>query len=143
MRDKKTTLAFDNQESEVLSIPVGIPQGSTLSPILLLFYNAELLDISNPTQTRVSSLDFVDDINMLAYGKSTEGNCKQLEEMHRRCLAWAKRFNTLFVPEKYIVMHFSRRRKFNIKTPIRPERVVKEPEKPAQALGVWLDPHLR
>ena len=143
MLNRKTTLAFDNQESKVLDIPVGIPQGSPLSPILFLFYNAELLEICNPTQVGVNSLAFVDDVNLLAYGPTTEGNCKQLEAVHDKCLLWAKKYGALFAPEKYTLMHFSRRRRFNMKAPIRLGSIEKNPEESVRVLGAWLDPQLR
>jgi len=44
-------------------------------PILFLFYNAELLEICNASKIRTSGIGFMDDVNMLAYGPSTEGNC--------------------------------------------------------------------
>lgn len=44
MSDKQTTLAFNGQECQVFQAKTGIPQGSHLSPIFFLFYNAELLE---------------------------------------------------------------------------------------------------
>ena len=44
MSDQQTTLAFDGQKSPAFSFMTGIPQGSPLSPILFLFYNAELFE---------------------------------------------------------------------------------------------------
>ena len=113
MKDGRTTLASDSQESEILDIPVGIPHGSSLSPILFLFYNAELLEICNPTRVRVSSRGFIEDVNPLAYESSTEDNHKQLV-VHNKCLSWAKKYGALFASGKCILMHFSRRKTFNI-----------------------------
>src|SRR6266480_2919625 len=127
MHDRKTTLTFDSQKSGILDISVGIFQGSPLSPILFLFYNAELLEICNPSEVRVNSLEFVDDVNLLAYGRTTEDNCRQLELIHDRCLAWAKRYGALFALEKYVLMHFSRRRQFNMQAPIRLGDIEKKP----------------
>lgn len=44
MSNQQTTLAFDGKESPVFPVLTGISQGSPLSPILFLFYNAELLE---------------------------------------------------------------------------------------------------
>ncbi|EDN08303.1 predicted protein [Histoplasma mississippiense (nom. inval.)] len=41
MTNRKSTIAFEGQESDTFDIPAGIPQGSPLSPILFLFYNEE------------------------------------------------------------------------------------------------------
>jgi len=142
MLNRKITLAFDNQESKILDISVRISQGLPLSSILFLFYNAELLEICNPTQIRVSSLVFIDNVNLLAYGPTTERNCRQLEAVHDKCLAWARKYRALFAPEKYTLMHFSRRRRFNMKAPIQLESIEKKPEESVRVLRAWLDPRL-
>jgi hypothetical protein len=51
--------------------PNPVPQGSPLSPILFLFYNANLVEICNPPTLPASGTGFVDDVNTLAFGKST------------------------------------------------------------------------
>ncbi len=76
MLNQKITLIFDNQESRVLNISVRISQDSSLSLILFLFYNAELLEICNLIKVEVNNLTFVDDVNMLVYKSITEENCK-------------------------------------------------------------------
>src|SRR2546421_10668534 len=114
MQNRKITLIFNNQKFKVLDILIRISQNSLLFSILFLFYNAELLKICNSIRVRVSSLEFVNDMNLLAYGRITEDNCRQLKLIHDRCLAWAKRYGALFTLEKYALMHFSRRRRFNM-----------------------------
>ncbi|EDN11316.1 predicted protein [Histoplasma mississippiense (nom. inval.)] len=51
MTNRKSTIAFEGQESDTFDIPAGIPQGSPLSPILFLFYNEELAELRLPGQT--------------------------------------------------------------------------------------------
>ena len=110
MSDRWTTLAFNGQESQALPVKTGIPQGSPLSPILFLFYNAELLEhCTNPVRG-VGCLGFVDDVTLIAWGNSTEDNCKRLTDAHSQCDWWAKRHGAQFAPEKYELMHFTRRR---------------------------------
>ena len=86
MTDRSTTLVLADTETEAFPVPAGIPQGSPLSPILFLFYVAELLDLCNSPNERLSACGFVDDTNLLAYGPSTEGNCQILTRAHDRCL---------------------------------------------------------
>ena len=74
MSDWRTTLAFNDQELEAFSLPRGIPQGSPLSPILFLFYNAELLKRYERRDLRVLLVGFIDDINLIAYGDLIEDN---------------------------------------------------------------------
>src|ERR1700712_358271 len=68
--------------------PTGIPQGSTLSPILFLYFARTLLP--EIEKSGVSAMGFVDDTNMLTWGKTTEENCRKLEEAHEICVQWAK-----------------------------------------------------
>ena len=115
MTGRTTTLAFGGRESEPIDIPAGIPQGSPISPILFLFYNMELLEICNPSETPVQGMGFVDDVNLLAYGRTAEANCANLRRVHDQCLQWAKRHGAKFAPEKYQLIHLSRRqRRFNM-----------------------------
>lgn len=82
--DREASLLFDGRESSPISVDVGIPQGSPVSPILFLFYNAELLEIGN-AHAKVTALGFVDDVNLVAVGKSTEANCRALRAVHDEC----------------------------------------------------------
>ena len=59
-----------------------ISQDFSLSLILFLFYNIELLEIYNLTKVEINSLAFVDNINMLVYKLITEENYKQLKVIH-------------------------------------------------------------
>ena len=85
MSDRQTTLAFDGQESPAFSVMTGIPQGSPLSPILFLFYNAELLERCANPRSGVGCLGFVDDITLIAWGEFTDNNCQWLAEAHAQC----------------------------------------------------------
>ena len=64
---------------------MGIPQKSSISSILFLFFNMELVELCARSPLKVTSLGFVDDINILTYGKTTEGNCWALEHIHQEC----------------------------------------------------------
>ena len=144
MTDRTTTLVVEGQESEAFPVEAGVPQGSTLSPILFLFYNAELLDICNQPRQRISAVGFADDVNILTYGRSTEGNCRTLERTHSRCLEWARRFGMSFAPAKYELIHFTRHRtKFNLQANLSLGAVIKAPAPDVRVLGVWLDSKLQ
>ena len=109
------TLVIQGSETEAFPVLAGVPQGSPLSPILFLFYNSELLDLCQRLKEGLSAIGFADDVNMLAYSRSTERNCRILEAGHARCLLWARRHGMKFAPNKYELIHFTRsRHQFNL-----------------------------
>lgn len=78
-----------------------------MSPILFLFFNTELLDDCGAQGIKVSTLEFVDDVNLLAYSKSTEKNCRMLTAVHEVCMRWASTHGATFALQKYELMHLS------------------------------------
>jgi hypothetical protein len=144
MTDRRTTLVIQGSETEAFPVPAGVPQGSPLSPILFLFYNSELLDLCQRPKEGLSAIGFADDVNMLAYSRSTESNCRILEAGHARCLVWARRHGMKFAPSKYELIHFTRsRRQFNLQASVQLGGMEKQPSPDVRVLGVWLDTKLR
>ena len=83
---RSTTVQLGGYISEDKEIELGIPQGSPISPILYLFYNAPLLEALEETYLSIDPTGFVDDITLLTYSKSTERNVKVLEKAYKKCL---------------------------------------------------------
>ena len=121
----------------------GVPQGSPLSLILFILYNSTLLELLQQLDTPLTPLGFADDINLLTYSTSTALNCERLQDAHEECLAWAARHGLRFAPAKYTLTHFTRRRCFNLDTPVtlRGGTAV-QPEPSVKVLGVTLDSRL-
>ena len=89
------------------------------------------------------TIGFVDDTNILTFSKTTEDNCKALEAAHKKCIEWASRHGAQFAPEKYQLIHFTRKRKkHNLKATVNIEGFNGEPEKEIRLLGVWVDTKL-
>jgi hypothetical protein len=103
-----TTLCNLGYNIDTFPMHTGILQGTLRSPILFFFYNANLVDICNPRSLPTSGLGFLDDVKALACGKSTEENWKTLQDIHERCLDWARRHGATFAPGKYILVHFTK-----------------------------------
>ena len=63
----------------------GLPQGSPLSPVLFLFYNADLVErkISN----KEGAIAFVDDYTAWVVGESAEANIVSLKKVINHALA--------------------------------------------------------
>jgi len=139
LSDRYTRLRFNGMDSEKITIDAGIPQGSPISPILYIFYNADLLDIPGNDG---SSWGFIDDIAYGVQGESDEQNAEELQRMLEKAEQWRERHGVKFEPSKYVLTHFSRSR-------IPPAASIKighatiEPANEAKYLGVIFDRKLR
>ncbi|KAF7670723.1 pol-like protein [Alternaria burnsii] len=77
LSNRHTSIAIDGFQSTAYQINTGIPQGSPLSSILYLFYNADLIDKSDQAPDAMST-GYIDDVGILAWGQTTEQTCKTL-----------------------------------------------------------------
>ena len=148
---RTTRLRLQEGESDEFIINTGIPQGSPLSPILYLFYNADLLEIQAEDALVTG---YVDDTSILVSGPSTEANTAALLRIHELVQHWARQHASVFSIPKYELMHFARRghraeelseeestRPLVLPTPNGGTHTLK-PSKKARYLGVILDPAL-
>ena len=114
VRDRTTIVKTNECSTNLVHISTGIPQGSPLSPILYLFYNADLLEICSSSSHQFTAGGFIDDTVLLATGPSIAKNCQKLKETHRLCVDWAKKHASKFDPSKYQLVHLSRKRNADI-----------------------------
>jgi hypothetical protein len=113
LRERYTTIAVDGYKSEPYKLTTGIPQGSNYSPILYLFYNADLIDSCNHVEDTTTT-GFIDDVAILASGDTTEDTCNKLGKALGKAMKWSTRHASIFAPEKFQLIHFTRaRKKFN------------------------------
>jgi hypothetical protein len=82
--NRTITLCLPCHNTNAFPTHTGIPQGSSLSPILFLFYNANLVKICNSPTPLASGTGFVDNVNVLAFGKSLKENCRTLQGVHEQ-----------------------------------------------------------
>ena len=144
LNERSTTLAIHSRVTGIFDVKTGIPQGSPISPILYLFYNADQLDICERPGSNTSTLGFVDDINVLVYGKGTEENCKTLEVIHKKCKKWASQHGSVFAPKKYEFIYLSRNpKKLNMFTVIQIENNIIKPKTDIRILGLQIDSKLK
>lgn len=108
--DNRTTIIKTNEHtSGKFRISIGIPQGSPLSPILYLFYNADLMEISNKYK-EINSSGFIDDVMLVTAADNTAKTNELLGKAHEECLVWARKHGSKFAPKKYQLVHFTRKR---------------------------------
>src|SRR5438046_9696399 len=85
--------------------PAGVPQGSPLSPLLYMYYNANLLDIPRQDER---GLGFIEDIMYGVEGFTDKANIRKLERLLQEAEEWRKRHSAQFEPTKYVLVHFTR-----------------------------------
>lgn len=77
--EQTANITVNGYSSELALLPqAGLPQGSPLSPILFLFFNATL--IQQLINAKGGSLAFADDYTTWVVGDSAEANTRQLQE---------------------------------------------------------------
>ncbi|KAJ5533430.1 reverse transcriptase [Penicillium frequentans] len=130
-------------------VATGIPQGSPLSSILYLFYNADLIDtIHTAAPGRVLVTGYIDDICILVWSLSAAENCRLLTRLHQKAEVWARRHASIFAPAKYGLMHMWKKgvgaRKPDTATniPLMLNGVEIQPTSSLRYLGVELDENL-
>ena len=118
----------------------GIPQGSPLSPILYVFYNANL--VQGQINKRQGSIGFIDDYNAWVVGPSAAENTRRLQtQLLPRAEKWARESGAVFEAQKTAFIHFVR--------PLQPDRGPTNhlvfgnktiaPKQSVKILGVTLD----
>lgn len=144
LEKRRTTIAINGRYTPAFDVQSGIPQGSPISPILYLFYNADLLNIFEETSAKATGLGFVDDVNILAYGLSTEENCRTIETLHKKCERWAKKHGSTFALAKYQLIHLSRSpKRFNMQATINIVNNTVSPRTDIRVLGLQIDTALK
>ena len=138
LEDRRTAFRIESYTSPQRDAQVGIPQGSPLSPILYLFYNADLIEGCRQARNNAAVVGFVDDINIIVYGESDVGNCQRLQGVHKFCDRWARKHGSQFNAKKYQLLHMAKTRRV-LQAALKIGEVEVVPEKTLKFLGVHLD----
>ena len=146
MRNRRTRIVYPGYESDWICASSGIPQGAPLSPILFLFFISELPELFNDPEKDILGLGFVDDTNLVAWGTIAEDNCRRLTAAHAQCEGWARKNGVQFAPDKYQLIHFTKRRRHVCEDLASALQIgdhrIQLQDKAIKILGVWLDPSL-
>ncbi|KAJ3474388.1 hypothetical protein NLI96_g12485 [Meripilus lineatus] len=143
LKDRKTRLHFDDFVSELLTASTGVPQGSPISPILYIFYSADLLEITDPKEKDRFTSGYIDDTALAVISPSIEENIKKLEEMTRNALRWSQTHACKFDIGKFQLVHFTRNERKYSPMPLNIADHTVSPGTTAKYLGVILDRKLR
>jgi len=140
LEGRSTTLKLQEYTAPSAPIQTGIPQGSPVSPILYLFYNADLIEQCKTNETE--AVGYIDDVSILAVGRNAQSNCKTLKNIHRKAEVWAAKHGSQFAPAKYELVHFTRDPNANCTHALRLPHAVIEASSSCRYLGIQMDTKL-
>ncbi|KAL3965699.1 hypothetical protein ACCO45_000007 [Purpureocillium lilacinum] len=140
--ERQTELSIDGFRSEPYKLSTGEPQGSPLSPILYLFYNADLLDRCSQDENTAAT-GFIGDVAILAWAKTTEETCTLLQAALCEAEDWASSHASVFAPDKFQLTHFTRATsRIDTSTPLQTRWGDIKPKPTCKYLGVTMDSKL-
>jgi len=85
LKDQHIMITIDDYTMMKCSMNVDILQDSSLSLILYLFYNANLLEACDDIKLKTNFTNFMNDVNILTYKEFIKRNCKVLNEIYDKC----------------------------------------------------------
>jgi hypothetical protein len=109
LTNRSTRIRMPEGVSNRIPTPTGIPQGSPISPILYLIYNADLIELCNTTgqRTRKSfGYGWVDDAGAMVIGRTEAETTRKLQQICGLAQQWARRHASVFDVKKYGLIHF-------------------------------------
>lgn len=120
----------------------GLPQGSPLSPILFLFFNADL--VQQRIDQNGGAIAFVDDYTAWVVGKTAAENMDRLQAIVRRATEWESRSGASFEGDKTAFIHFTRNKtRQPTDDPINVKGEEIRPTPSVKILGLVMDSRLR
>ena len=140
--DRTATIVVNGQASDNLVLPqAGLPQGSPLSPILFLFFNADL--VQQKITKLGGSMAFVDDFTAWVTANSVAENRPKIENLIGQTIGWERRSGATLEGEKTVIVHFTRNPQKDDNSPfmVKGQQVI--PQQSAKILGVVMDSRLR
>ena len=135
---------FDGHTSDWIPITKGIGQGDPLSMIIYIIYNADLIDISQGHPNELT-LAFVDDIILVAVGKTIEVTHHTLQDMLEHTgggFDWSRNHNSKFETNKFGLIDFTPTKQAT-GLPMDIRGTVIKPSTSHKFLGVIVDEHLK
>jgi hypothetical protein len=155
MRGRKTTLTFDDFQSEEFGIDNGLDQGDPVSGVTYMIYNGGILECLNAKNGEFGAL-FIDDAYILTVGddlEETHSKIKHIMEKADGVFQWAADHNCEFGVDKFQLLDLTRRRETDptrrgktrpVQRPdilLRDQRIISA--ETATFLGVKIDRELR
>ena len=139
---RTASIQINGQSSEIQNLPqAGLPQGSPLSPILFLFFNADL--VQRRIDCHGGAIAFVDDFTAWVTGPTAQSNRGRIEAIINESLEWERRSGATFEAEKTAIIHFTRKAYKADLEPFTIKGQVVQPRNSVKILGVIMDTKLK
>lgn len=108
MKDREATITVNGTATRQTALHnAGLPQGSPLSSILYIFFNADL--VTSVIKKSRGSIAFVDDFSAWVTGFSIDSNISQLQSrVVPHVEGWAAKSRVIFQAKKTHLTHFTR-----------------------------------
>ena len=138
-RGRHASVTVGRYESEVAEIDyAGIPQGSPLSPLLYVLYNADLVE--RPIDGHGGSIGFIDDFNAWVVGANEEETTTAIETtILPHTGRWARQSGATFEADKPSLIHFTKRAGADDTRAVRFNGIAILPQQSVKVLGLTLD----
>ena len=131
--DRSTRLAFSGQmQQQSADLPIGIPQGSPISPILFLIYIKDII------ADEAFQLSYIDDFSLSVSSTSARKNCKAIEKIVANFIEVAREQGVSFNPKKTELIHFTTQRE-PIAEGVTIDGQAVAPKLLVKWLGIWFD----
>lgn len=140
--ERTATIQINGQLSKAQNLPqAGLPQGSPLSPILFLFFNADL--VQRQIDSQGGAIAFVDDFTAWVTGPTAQSNREGIEAIINEALEWERRSGATFEADKTAIIHFSPKAHKSDQEPFTIKGQIVEPKDHVKILGVLMDTRLK
>ncbi|KAJ5100792.1 hypothetical protein N7456_006844 [Penicillium angulare] len=140
--ERTANILINGQLSEAQSLPqAGLPQGSPLSPILFLFFNADL--VQRQIDSQGGALAFVDDFTAWVTGPTAQSNREGIGSIIDEALSWERRSGATFEADKTAIIHFAPKMRKSDHSPFTIKGQTVAPKDHVKILGVVMDTRLK
>ncbi len=85
LKDWCITITIDDYTMMKCNVNINISQDSSLSSILYLFYNVNLLEACDNIKLKTNFTNFMNDVNILTYEEFIKRNCRVFNEIYDKC----------------------------------------------------------